>query len=92
MSIHKSEDGKSWEVRARYKDGFGKVHQYHKRGIKTKNEAKKLEAEFLARRDGNEIESVSNMTLSKAMHEYLDFQRHALKNRHTRTDAHTLPV
>lgn len=52
MAISKEPSG-TYEVQAWYKDSLGKRHKKHKRGFKTKAEARKFEAEFLLKRDGS---------------------------------------
>lgn len=52
MAISKEPSG-TYEMQAWYKDSLGKRHKKHKRGFKTKTEARKYEAEFLLKRDGS---------------------------------------
>ena len=52
MAISKESTG-TYEVQVWFKDSLGKRHKKHKRGFKTKAEARKFEAEFLLKRDGS---------------------------------------
>lgn len=53
MSVFKNEEKGYWEVRVYYKDHTGKLKQKHKRGFKTKREAKEWEEQFTAKQSCN---------------------------------------
>ena len=74
MAIYKSKrptkDGRQYFFRIKYKDIYGKTHDYSSRKYKTSKEAVNEEAKYRLRIGENKT-NTSNITLEKAFNEYI---------------------
>ncbi len=89
MSIHWSEDRKSYFFHVRYKDAFGKTKRYHSKYFKKQKDAKQAERDFL-----NELDKgkPNLMTYDYALEHYLKNSVLSKKTYKRKTEEHKLHI
>lgn len=92
MAVRKDEKTKKWYFYGKYKDSFGKYHDYKRRGFKTKSQAKAAEGMFLE----NLSSKIKRIKFSILYDEYFEAQKQKIKESSyyttkQKTDKHILP-
>lgn len=85
MGIYKNEKNKTWYFRTHYKSLNGEYKYVTRRGFKTKGEAKKAEAEFIANKQESIVDSDNKSTL-ELYEEYYNYKKHIVKESTLLTD------